>query len=42
MSDHSAQPPAPSDAEVIAALKAELAAQAALIREQDALLSHSR
>jgi len=42
MSDCLPQHPIPSDAEVIADLKAQLQAQAELIREQGALLAHSR
>jgi diguanylate cyclase (GGDEF)-like protein len=42
MTDPLSQQAAPSDANVIAALKAQLDAQAALIREQSALLAHSR
>ncbi|NVN85923.1 MAG: sensor domain-containing diguanylate cyclase [Rhodopseudomonas sp.] len=42
MSDRFPQSPAPSDSEVIADLKAQLDAQAALLRDQSTLLAHSR
>ncbi|KIZ47784.1 MULTISPECIES: sensor domain-containing diguanylate cyclase [Rhodopseudomonas] len=42
MSDQSDQPPVSSDAEVIAALRAQLQDQAEKLREQTALLAHSR